>query len=106
ALFAADGAQGDDWTLAPLPSSLTELERDEVVLGCYEMLMVLSEATAHPRPGESAEQQARAAIRILDGAAELRRQPTHAYHLRRATCLERAGDAEGARRERAAAERI
>jgi tetratricopeptide (TPR) repeat protein len=105
-VFAADGAQGDGWTLAPLPSSLTEREREEVVLGCYEMLMVLAEATAHPRPGESAERQARAAIRILDRAAELRQQPTHAYHLRRAACLERAGDAEGAMRERAAAERI
>src|SRR5262249_21032463 len=78
-LFGADGAQGDGWTLASLPPSLTERERDEVVLGCYEMLMVLAEATAHPRPGESAERQARAAIRILDWAAELRRQPTHAY---------------------------
>src|SRR5262245_13363816 len=106
ALFAADGAQGDGWTMAPLPPSLTVLERDEVVLGCYEMLMVLAEATAHPLPGESAERQAREAIRILDWTAELRRRPTHAYHLRKAACLERAGDAEGAMRARAAAERI
>jgi eukaryotic-like serine/threonine-protein kinase len=103
-IFAADGTRGDRWTPVRLPSWLTELERDEVILGCYEMLMVLAEATAQPRPGESAERQAREALRILDRVPELRRQPTHAYHLRRAVCLERAGDVEGARRERAAAE--
>ena len=70
------------------------------------MLMVLAEATARPLPGESPERQAREAVRILDRAAELRRQPTHAYHLRRADYLERAGDTGGAMRERAAAERI
>ena len=105
-VFAAADARGDGWTLASLPPSLTEQDRDEIALGCYEMLMVLAEATARPRPGEAAERQARDAIRILDRAAGLRRQPTHASHLRRAACLERAGDAEGAMRERTAAGRI
>ena len=68
--------------------------------------MVLAEAVAQPLPGESATSQAREALQILDRAAVLLRQPTHAYHLRRAACLERAGDAEGAKRERSAAERI
>jgi eukaryotic-like serine/threonine-protein kinase len=105
-LFASVDARGDGQTLAHLPSSLTEQERDEVALGCYEMLMVLAKATAQPRPGEFAERQAREAIRILDRLAELRRQPTHAYHMRRATFLERVGDTGGAMRERAAAQRI
>jgi tetratricopeptide (TPR) repeat protein/tRNA A-37 threonylcarbamoyl transferase component Bud32 len=105
-LYSAKGVGRNEWTMAPLPAWLTEQERDEVLLGCYEMLMVLAEATAQPRPGESAERQAREAILILDRSARLGRPPTHAYHLRRAACLERAGDSEGATRERAAAERI
>ena len=43
----------DQWTLARLPESLTEQEREDVVRGCYEMLMVLAEAVAQPLPGES-----------------------------------------------------
>ncbi len=39
----------------------------------------------------------------MDRAGELRHQPTHAYHLRRAACLERAGDLEAAQRERSVA---
>jgi serine/threonine protein kinase/tetratricopeptide (TPR) repeat protein len=105
-LFAVVDARGDRWTPAPLPSSLKEQERDEVSLGCYEMLMVLAEAVAQPRTGESAEPQARKAIAILDRSVEWRSRPTRAYHMRRASLLERAGDTEGAMRERAAAERI
>ena len=77
-------------------------------LGRYEMLMVLAEATARPLAGESAERQAREAVRILDlGRPNPARQPTQAYHLRRAVCLERAGRRQGGpRRERAAAERV
>jgi len=40
-------------------------------MGCYEMLMVLAEATAPAAPGESAGRQAREAISILDRSAEL-----------------------------------
>ena len=97
-LFAADDARADHGALAPLPESLTEQEREDVARGCYEMLMVLAEAVAQPLPGESRIAQAREALQILDRAARLLRQPTHAYHLRRAACLERAGDAEGAQR--------
>jgi tetratricopeptide (TPR) repeat protein len=105
-IFAAAGTEGDGWTLAPPTSSLPEPERDEVIPGCNEMLMVLAEATAQPRPGESPQRQAREAIRILDRAAALRPRPTHAYHLRRAAYLERAGDSERAMSERAMARRI
>ena len=105
-LFAADGGRDDGWKSQPMPRSLTETERNEVVLGCYEMLMVLADAVSQPLPGESADRQARVALRILDRAQDLRRQPTKAYHLRRAACLESAGDVDGATRERDAAERI
>jgi eukaryotic-like serine/threonine-protein kinase len=105
-VFAADG-QGDlQWSLARLPDSLSQQERESIVLGCYEMLMILAEAVAQPLPGESATVQARKAIEVLDGAVPLRRLPTHAYHLRKAAYLDAAGDAEGANQERLAAERI
>ena len=105
-LFAADGQQGDEWKLQPWPPSLTEPQRNEVALGCYEMLMVLADAVAQPLPGESPTRQAQEALRILERAAELRQQPTRAYHLRRTACLESAGDTEGAMQELAAADRI
>ena len=105
-LFAAEGQQGDEWKLQPWPPSLTEPERNEVALGCYEMLMVLADAVSQPLPGESSVRQAEEALRILQRAAELRHQPTRAYHLRRAACLKSAGDADGAKQELAAADRI
>jgi eukaryotic-like serine/threonine-protein kinase len=105
-LFTAGSQRGDQWTLAPLHPSLTKQERENVTRGCYEMLMVLAESVAQPLSGESSSAQAREALQILERAALLRHQPTHAYHLRRAVCLERAGDAEGAKRERSAAELI
>jgi eukaryotic-like serine/threonine-protein kinase len=105
-LFAASGQADNHWTLDRLPDSLTEQERERVIRGCYEMLMVMAAAVAQPLPGESASVQAREAIAILERALVLLGQPTHAYHLRKADCLERAGDAEGAKQERASAERI
>ncbi len=105
-IFDADPPSGDGWKLAVLPASLTEQERDEVVKGCYQMLMILAEATAQPRPGEVAKVQAEGAIRILDRSSGLPPRPTHAYHLTRASCLQRAGDVEGANREREATGRI
>ena len=69
------------------------------------MLMVLAEAVAQPLPGEDPRHQAAAALRILQRATALR-PPTRAYHIRRAACLERAGDAEAAQRERAMAQRL
>ena len=104
-LFAADGQPANPWTLGRLPESLTEPEREDVIRGCYEMLMVLAEAVAQPLPGESATSQAREALQVLERAVLLLRQPTHAYHLRRAACLDSAGDAEGARKERSIAQR-
>jgi eukaryotic-like serine/threonine-protein kinase len=103
-LFAADNERAKPWTLMHLPESLTEQEREDVVRGCYEMLMVQAEAVAQPLPGESSTSQAREALKILERAVLLLRRPTHAYHLRRAACLERAGDAEGASEARLTAD--
>ena len=58
-LLAADGHSGGRWTLTQLPECLTEQEREEVVQGCYEMLMVLAEAVAQPLGSEFATSQAR-----------------------------------------------
>ncbi len=104
-LYAAAGRSGDPWALAPLVA-LNAQEQKDITLGCYEMLMVQAEAVAQPLPGEYADQQAREAIGILERAAELLHEPTHAIHLRRAACLERAGDTAGAERERSAADRV
>ena len=92
--------QSHRWT------DLSEPERKDVVLGCYEMLIVLAEAVALPLPGETAQRQARRAIRILDRAAVLFPEPTHAIWLRRAACLERCGDLEGAKRAKSTASGI
>jgi tetratricopeptide (TPR) repeat protein len=104
-VFAARG-RGDDWALEPLPVSLSARERDDVERGCYELLLVGAEAVARARTGESPRQQAEPALRLLDAAARLRAGPSRAYHLRRAACLARAGDAAGAARARAKADRI
>ena len=80
-LFAAPGREEVGWQLAPLPESLSSKQQEEVGLGCYEMLMVLAEAVARPLPDESAMQQARKALEILDRAVELRREPTRAVSL-------------------------
>jgi tetratricopeptide (TPR) repeat protein len=94
AVFAAPGP-GDSWTLGPLPAILSPQEKDEVKEGCYELLLVLAEAVDEPGQG----------LRFLDQAARLL-PATHAYHLRRAACLARRGDAAGAERERQRAERL
>jgi serine/threonine protein kinase/predicted Zn-dependent protease len=102
-VYAASPGQRDEWVMAEVPSFFSTEQKNDVERGCYEMLMVLAEAVAFPLAAESAPQQARAALRVLERAAGLRPQPTHAYHLRRASCLERAGDAAGAEQERRAA---
>ncbi len=106
ATFAAPGREELGWKLAPLPESLSLKQKEEVALGCYEMLLVLAEAVARPLPDESAMQQAKKALDILDRAVNLRREPTRAYHLRRAACLQRANDQSGAQRELAAANHV
>ena len=88
--YAQDPKASDKaWTLAqPLPAALTEPEKARVADDCYDLLLILSQAAA---PAEG--------LRILDRAVKLRPQATAAYHLRRADCLERAGDLVGRDRE-------
>jgi tetratricopeptide (TPR) repeat protein len=92
-LFAAPGS-GDSWVLRPLLAK-SQAERDEVVEGCYELLLVLAEAEIAPDQG----------MRRLDQAARLR-PPTKAFHLRKAACLARAGAGPAAQKERGVAERL
>jgi tetratricopeptide (TPR) repeat protein len=93
-LYAAPGS-GAAWVLGALPASLPESERTEIAEGCYELLLMLAEVEDTPALG----------LRRLDQAARLR-PATRAYHLRRAACLARAGDAAGAERERGEAGRV
>ena len=68
--------------------------------------MVLAEAVAQPLDGESSAAQAREGARDPGPAGRSRcGRRLHAYYLRRAACLERAGDALGAKQERLTAER-
>jgi serine/threonine protein kinase/tetratricopeptide (TPR) repeat protein len=74
----------------------------EVQRGCYELLLVLADLRAQTRPDQTPQARrdnARQALAALDTAASLGLQ-THAYHLRRARCLEQGGRDEDARRER------
>ncbi len=59
ALFAAEGHDGATWKLAPLPESFSPKQKEELLVGCYEMLLVLAEAVAQPLPDESAAEQAK-----------------------------------------------
>ena len=62
--------------------------KTRIAAGCYDLLLLLSDAV-EPATG----------LKILDRAARLRPEPTAAYHLRRAGCLARLGDAAGQQRE-------
>ena len=87
AIFAAPGSR-DLGTLAALPATFSDRERTEIAEGCYELLLILAEAT----------DQADQGLRLLDQAVRLHPAPTRAYHLRRAVCLARRGDTAGAGR--------
>jgi tetratricopeptide (TPR) repeat protein/tRNA A-37 threonylcarbamoyl transferase component Bud32 len=104
-LFAEAGPD-DAWTLAALPGVLAPHEQAEIGEGCYELLLVLAEAVAQALPGEDRVVQAERGLRILDGAARFRGEPTRAYHARRAACLARMGDKAGEARALAEAERF
>jgi tetratricopeptide (TPR) repeat protein len=95
AVFAADPMAPDDaWALVqPLPAALSTEQRASLVDDCYDLLLIQSESAP------SAE-----GLQILDRAARLRPRPTRAFHLRRAECLARGGDAKGAAEESRLAE--
>jgi serine/threonine protein kinase/tetratricopeptide (TPR) repeat protein len=94
-IFAAPGARGN-WTLAVLPASLSDRERAEIKEGCYELLLILAEVMDSPEEG----------LEFLARAARLDPTPRRAYLLRRAACLSRRGDAQGAEHARSEAEQI
>jgi tetratricopeptide (TPR) repeat protein len=79
-------------------------EKVEVRAGCYQLLLVLAEALAHPLPGQEGQgrRQAEQALRVLDRAVALG-PPTRAYHLRRARYLNVLDRSDEARRELARA---
>ena len=91
AIYANDPKDGDErWSLAEtLPGVLAAGEKTRVATGCYDLLLLLSDAVEPAATG----------LKILDRAARLRPEPTAAYHLRRARCLTRLGDAPGQHRE-------
>ncbi len=65
AVFGQRG-NSDDWTLGDLPTSLSSEQQTEIKEGCYELLLVLAEATASQGPG-----QVDRALRVLDSADRL-----------------------------------
>lgn len=86
-------APSERWELAsPLPVALAEADKRRIVDGCYDLLLILSRV-AEPARG----------LLILDQAARLHPEAGQAYHLRRADCLDRAGDVAGRDRELALA---
>ncbi|SIO25127.1 Serine/threonine protein kinase [Singulisphaera sp. GP187] len=105
AVFEPQGQAGSG-LVGSLPDALTAQERDDVVRGTHELLLVLAESVSRPAAGEDPVGQAREALRILDVAAQVLPLPSPAYHLRRAACLTRAGDEPGASRQRVEAERL
>jgi tetratricopeptide (TPR) repeat protein len=92
------------WPQAGAPAlddtKFTAPEKAEITAGCYEMLFVLADATAQALPGEDAAAQADLGLRLLEATRRLR-PPALAYHLGRADCLGRLGEA--ARPQRAEA---
>ena len=94
AIYARESQFRDDtWALVePLPGALTDTEKARVGDVCYDLLLIRSQAAG-----------AAEGLRILDQAAKLRPRTTAAHHLRRADCLERAGDLAGRDREKQAA---
>jgi serine/threonine protein kinase/tetratricopeptide (TPR) repeat protein len=83
-------APASNWSpVDPLPEALEPAEKAEVNGGCYDLLLLLSEAE-EPADG----------LKVLDCALRLHPEPGAAYHLRRAASQARAGnDAERLREE-------
>jgi tetratricopeptide (TPR) repeat protein len=104
-VFPLGTSTGTSTAPVPLPAVLTPAERAEVEADRYLMLMVLAEAVARPMAGEDPRRQAGEALKLLDRAAA-GHAPTPTFHLRRAACLERLGQAGAARHEAELAERI
>jgi tetratricopeptide (TPR) repeat protein len=68
-----------------------DLARAGIRTDCYELLLLLADAMAHPLVAEDPRAQATKALAILDHAGALR-PPTRGYHLLRANYLARLGE--------------
>ncbi len=104
ALFGLDGVFSQD-AAAPTLDAHDPAERERLVAGLYEVLLILAEATAKPRPGQApADRQRhdREALAILERAAALA-PDTQTVPRRRAHYLARLGEGAAAARERARA---
>jgi len=99
-VFAKSG-DGQNWTLGELPAALSSEQQTEVREGCYELLLVLAEATAAQDP-----QQVDRALQILESAGRLRPDHSRAYHLKKASLLALRQDSGGEKGELALAERM
>src|SRR5262249_16556002 len=90
AIYGQDtGAPAAAWNLVdPLPEALNQTEQDEVTGGCFDLLLILSEAVG---PAEG--------LKILARAARLRKEPPAGYPLRRAAILVQTADNAGRGRE-------
>jgi eukaryotic-like serine/threonine-protein kinase len=107
AQFGFDGA--DQGSSLSLCASLEERQRTEIVAGCYDLLLVLAEATATSVPGQpqaDRQRQLGEALAILERAERLGLPSTKAYHLRQARYLNLLGRQGEAVAHRARAEKI
>jgi serine/threonine protein kinase/predicted Zn-dependent protease len=99
ALFGMTSAAASPLSLPE--TYLSEREKATITTGCYELLLILAEATAYPLPGDGPDdrrRRAREALPHLDQAAALG-LTTKAYHLRRSQYLSELGDHAGAASE-------
>jgi serine/threonine protein kinase/Tfp pilus assembly protein PilF len=104
--LALVGAADGPVALGPF---FTQEEKSEIQRGCFELLLVLAEATAQPQPHHAPadlRRHADEALAILDRAKPLLAASAHAYHLQRARYLDQQGDSAAAQRERRSADRI
>jgi eukaryotic-like serine/threonine-protein kinase len=90
----------DGWVLGELPAALAAEQQDEVKDGCYELLLVLADATAKMGDG-----QIDRALRVLESADQLRPGHSRAYHLKKASLLAQKGDRSGEANELSSAAR-
>jgi tetratricopeptide (TPR) repeat protein len=106
--LALAGVALDAPTGPALDPHLRSAEQEEIADGCYELLIVLADATATGGGGQTAvlrQDQADEAMRILERAAQLR-GPTRAHHLLLAHVLSLRGRQSEADAERARAEAL
>jgi serine/threonine protein kinase/Flp pilus assembly protein TadD len=89
--------------LEPSPHHFDARELEKINVSCYELSLLLAESVSRSLPGEDPLRQDRRALEILESVRN-RGLITPAFHLRRASALDRAGDASGADLERKLAE--